>query len=154
MSALDSGRALVQAIVETARAIFAAAASSVFLLDAQEPVILDEVAGDPRFGREHRVCALDADGGAAPPRERALGVLEVLDRRERSRTPLEDGAARAVRAVGRDRARPAHGLTSADVPGRRGGASRRAPEAARPASGRAAEGSASAAGGAARAGGP
>jgi len=90
MSALDSGRALVQAIVETARAIFAAAASSVFLLDAQEPVILDEVAGDPRFGREHRVCALDADGGAAPPRERALGVLEVLDRRERSRTPLEE----------------------------------------------------------------
>jgi GAF domain-containing protein len=124
-------RALLQAIAETARAIFAAPASSIFLLDESsgelvfeavagegsgelvgrrfpaqtgiagsvlttgQPLILDDVAKDPRFGRE----AAESTGYipttlmAVPlidDEERPLGVLEVLDRRDRSRTPLEE----------------------------------------------------------------
>jgi GAF domain-containing protein len=123
--------ALLQAIVETARAIFGAAASSIFLLDPDarelifeavagegsadlvgrrfpaqtgiagsvlatgQPLILDDVSRDPRFGREvaestgympttlMAVPLISAD-------EHPLGVLEVLDRRDRSRAPLEE----------------------------------------------------------------
>jgi GAF domain-containing protein len=130
-SAEDAHRSLLQAIVETARAIFGAAAASVFLLDAErrelvfeavagagagelvgrrfpagagiagsvlvtgEPVVIDDVRRDPRFGREAAestgfmpetlmaVPLVAADGNA-------LGVLEVLDRRDRSRSPLEE----------------------------------------------------------------
>ncbi|MBD0329127.1 MAG: GAF domain-containing protein [Thermoleophilia bacterium] len=124
-------RALLQRIVETARAIFGAAASSVFLLDAGrrelvfeavagegagelvgrrfpagsgiagsvlatgEPVVIDDVRRDPRFGQEaaestgfvpETLMAVPLEGSGG----RALGVLEVLDRRDRSRSPLEE----------------------------------------------------------------
>ena len=124
-------RSLLQAIVETARAIFGAAASSVFLLDAErrelvfeavagigagvlvgrrfpagsgiagsvlataEPVVIDDVRHDPRFGQEaaestgfvpETLMAVPLEGSGGRP----LGVLEVLDRRDRSRTPLEE----------------------------------------------------------------
>jgi GAF domain-containing protein len=116
----ESYRALLRSIVETARAIFQARASSIFLLDeaadelvfesiagegeeallgrrfpsdtgiagwvlvARQPLVLEDVASDPRFAREL------AEGTGYVPRglmavpllheERALGVLEVLDR--------------------------------------------------------------------------
>jgi GAF domain-containing protein len=114
-------RDLLRSIVDTARAIFSAKASSIFLLDeetgdlvfeavsgegsdtlvgrrlpqgtgvagwvlaARQPLVLDDVGGDPRFARE----AAEATGYV--PRglmavpllhgERALGVLQVLDRK-------------------------------------------------------------------------
>jgi GAF domain-containing protein len=116
----ESYRALLRSIVETARAIFQARASSIFLLDdatdelvfesiagegeeallgrrfpadtgiagwvlaTRQPLVLEDVASDPRFAREL------AEGTGYVPRglmavpllheERALGVLEVLDR--------------------------------------------------------------------------
>ena len=113
-------RSLLQSIVEVARAIFAARASSIFLLDepsdelvfeavagegagtlvgrrfpsstgvagwvlvTQQPLVLENVSEDPRFGRE----AAESTGFVpkalmAVPllhEERSLGVLEVLDR--------------------------------------------------------------------------
>jgi GAF domain-containing protein len=123
-------RQLLQAIVETARAIFAAEAASVFLLDREtselvfeaasgagsdeligrrfpartgiagsvlmtgEPLIVDDLAHDPRFSREaaestgyvpSALMAVPLHGNDEP-----LGVLQVLDRRDRSRTPLEE----------------------------------------------------------------
>ncbi len=126
----DPYRALLQSIVEAARAIFGAAAASVFVLDEQtselvfeavagegsgdligrrfpastgiagsvlmtrQPIVLDSAADDPRFARE----AAESTGYvptslmAVPllADERPLGVLEVLDRRDRSRSPLEE----------------------------------------------------------------
>ena len=123
-------QALLQAIVETARAIFSARAASVFLLDdethelvfvavagegsselvgkrfpaatgiagsaltMEEPLIVDDVAQDPRFGRDAAestgyvpgtLMAVPLAGAGRP-----LGVLEVLDRGDRSRSPLEE----------------------------------------------------------------
>jgi GAF domain-containing protein len=118
--AAESYAALLRSIVATARAIFQARASSIFLLDeaadelvfeaiagegeegligrrfpsstgiagwvlaTRQPLVLEDVASDPRFAREL------AEGTGYVPRglmavpllheERALGVLEVLDR--------------------------------------------------------------------------
>ncbi len=123
-------RELLQAIVETARAIFASTAASVFLLDQStgelvfeavagegsadlvgrrfpartgvagsvlatgQPLVIDDVARDRRFGRE----AAESTGYvpttimAVPllADERPLGVLEVLDPTDRSHSPLEE----------------------------------------------------------------
>jgi GAF domain-containing protein len=123
-------RALLQAIVEAARAIFAAAAASVFLYDEErgelvfeavagegsdelvgrrfpagtgiagsvlatrQPLVVEHVDQDPRFAKE----AAEATGYvpaaimAVPlvSRDRPLGVLSVLDRRDRSRSALEE----------------------------------------------------------------
>jgi GAF domain-containing protein len=123
-------RALLQSIVETARAIFAAKASSIFLLDEEadelvfeavagegsrelvgrrlpasqgiagwvaatrKPLVVDDVAGDPRFSRE----AAESTGYVpkslmAVPllhEERSLGVLSVLDRPKRERFTLAE----------------------------------------------------------------
>jgi GAF domain-containing protein len=120
LGAEEHYRALMQSIVEVARAIFRAKASSIFLLDeandelvfeavagegagtlvgrrfpsstgvagwvlvTQQPLVVENVAEDPRFGRE----AAESTGFVpkslmAVPllyAERALGVLEVLDR--------------------------------------------------------------------------
>jgi GAF domain-containing protein len=116
----DTHRALLQSIVEVARAIFSAKASSIFLLDedadelvfeavagegkdtllgrrlpsstgiagwvlvTRQPLVLEDVGGDPRFARDA------AESTGYVPRglmavpllhgERALGVLQVLDR--------------------------------------------------------------------------
>ncbi len=120
LGAEEQYRALLQSIVEVARAIFGAKASSIFLLDeasdelvfeavagegagtlvgrrfpsstgvagwvlvTHQPLVVENVAEDPRFGRE----AAESTGFVpkalmAVPllyQERALGVLEVLDR--------------------------------------------------------------------------
>jgi GAF domain-containing protein len=116
----ESYRALLRSIVDTARAIFQARASSIFLLDVEadelvfeavsgegeeallgrrfptgkgivgwvlvtrQPLVLEDVASDPRFAREL------AEGTGYVPKglmavpllhgESVLGVLEVLDR--------------------------------------------------------------------------
>jgi GAF domain-containing protein len=116
----DDYRALLHSVVAVARAIFAARASSVFLLDEEadelvfeavagegaeslvgqripsstgivgwvlvtrQPLVLEDVSGDPRFSRE------TAEATGYVPKslmavpllhaERALGVLQVLDR--------------------------------------------------------------------------
>lgn len=122
--------ALLQSIVEVARAIFGARASSIFLLDEEadelvfeaiagpgsadmigtrfssstgiagwvlatrQPLVLEDVSQDPRFARD-----VAAATGYVPRalmavpllhEERALGVLEVLDRPDRARSPLEE----------------------------------------------------------------
>jgi GAF domain-containing protein len=122
--------ALLGSIVEVARAIFSARASSIFLLDEEtdelvfeaiagagsaeligsrfpsstgiagwvlatrQPLVLEDVSEDPRFARD-----VAAATGYVPRalmavpllhEERALGVLEVLDRPERARSPLEE----------------------------------------------------------------
>jgi GAF domain-containing protein len=114
-------RDLLRSIVETARAIFGAKASSVFLLDeeagelvfeavsgegsdtligqrlpqgtgvagwvlaARQPLVLDDVSGDPRFSREAaEATGYVPSGLMAVPLlhgDRALGVLQVLDRK-------------------------------------------------------------------------
>ena len=126
----DAFRALLQATVEVARAIFAAKASSVFLLDdetdelvfeavagegqgelvgrrfpsstgiagwvlvTRQPLVVDDVSADTRFSREAA-----ASTGFVPKsvmavpllvEERALGVLEVLDRPSESRVRLSE----------------------------------------------------------------
>ena len=123
-------RALLQSIVEAARAIFSARAASIFLHDEEtdelvfeaaagersgevlglrfpsstgiagwvlvtrQPLVVDDLAGDPRFAREV------AEKTGYVPRtlmsvpllyeERALGVLQVLDRREEARSGLAE----------------------------------------------------------------
>jgi GAF domain-containing protein len=120
LGAESQHRALLQTMVEVARAIFAARASSVFLLDEEadelvfeavagegaesligqriasstgiagwvlvtrQPLVLDDVASDPRFAKDV------AESTGYVPRgvmsvpllheEKALGVLNVLDR--------------------------------------------------------------------------
>jgi GAF domain-containing protein len=120
LGAEESYAALLQSIVEVARAIFSARASSIFLLDEEadqlvfaavagegaenlvgrrlpsstgiagwvlvtrQPLVLEDVGGDPRFARDA------AESTGYVPRglmavpllhdERALGVLQVLDR--------------------------------------------------------------------------
>ena len=120
MSAESEHRALLQSIVEVARAIFSAKASSIFLHDedtdelvfeavagegsdglvgtrfpsstgiagwtlvTRQPLVIEDLANDPRFARERA-----ASTGYVPRalmsvpllhEERALGVLQVLDR--------------------------------------------------------------------------
>jgi GAF domain-containing protein len=111
MSAESEHRALLQSIVEVARAIFSAKAASIFLHDEEadelsdsligtrfpsstgvagwvlvtrQPLIIDDLEQDPRHARE------SAESTGYVPRammsvpllheERALGVLNVLDR--------------------------------------------------------------------------
>ena len=122
LGAEEQHRALLQSIVEVARAIFGAKASSIFLLDeasdelvfeavagegaatlvgrrfpsstgiagwvlvTQQPLVVESVAEDPRFGREvAESTGFVPNGLMAVPLlhgERTLGVLEVLDRKE------------------------------------------------------------------------
>jgi GAF domain-containing protein len=126
----ESYRDLLQAIVEVARAIFGARASSVFLHDektdelvfeavagegAQEligrrfpsstgiagwvlvtrqPLVIEELEQDPRFAREAaESTGFIPKGLMAVPllhEERALGVLEVLDRPQQSAFSLKE----------------------------------------------------------------
>jgi GAF domain-containing protein len=123
-------RALLQAIVEAARAIFGAAAASVFLYDEErselvfeavagegsdelvgrrfpagsgiagsvlatrQPLVVEQVEQDPRFAREAAEATGYVPSGimAVPlvSGDRPLGVLSVLDRRDRSRSALEE----------------------------------------------------------------
>jgi GAF domain-containing protein len=122
--------ALLRSIVDVARAIFGARASSIFLLDEEtdelvfealsgegsdrlvgkrfpsstgiagwvlvtrQPLVLEDVSQDPRFARD----AAEATGYVPQALmavtllhgERALGVLEVLDRTAQARTSFEE----------------------------------------------------------------
>lgn len=122
--------ALLHSIVEVARAIFGARASSIFLLDeatdelvfeaisgegserlvgtrfpsstgiagwvlvTRQPLVLEDVSEDPRFARDvAESTGYTPRGLMAVPllhEERALGVLEVLDRPQQARFTLED----------------------------------------------------------------
>ena len=124
----ESFRSLLQSVVEVARAIFGAKASSVFLLDertdelvfeavagegadtligqrfpssqgvagwvlvTRQPLIIEDVAQDPRFAKEvAESTGYVPKGLMAVPllhEERSLGVLEVLDRPQRSQFSL------------------------------------------------------------------
>lgn len=126
----DDYRSLLQSIVEVARAIFGARASSIFLLDeetdelvfeavagegsetlvgtrlpsstgiagwvlvTQQPIVLDDVQSDPRFSRETAAkTGYVPKGLMAVPllyEEQSLGVLQVLDRPQRSRFSLQE----------------------------------------------------------------
>jgi GAF domain-containing protein len=130
MGADDAYRALLQATVEVARAIFRARASSVFLLDEEadelvfeavagegsetlvgmrfpsstgvagwvlvtrQPLVVDDLTKDTRFSREAAESTGYVPRGlmAVPllAEERALGVLEVLDRPEGERFTLRE----------------------------------------------------------------
>ncbi len=123
-------RALLQSIVEVARAIFGARASSIFLLDEEadelvfeavagegadtlvgqripsstgiagwvlvtrQPLVLEDVAQDPRFARDvaERTGYVPQGLMSVPllHEERALGVLNVLDRPQQARFTLEE----------------------------------------------------------------
>jgi GAF domain-containing protein len=120
LGAEEGYRALLRSIVEVARAIFKAKASSIFLLDedadelvfeavagegsetligqrfpsstgiagfvlvSRQPLVIEDVLADPRFARETaESTGFVPKGLMAVPLlygERALGVLEVLDR--------------------------------------------------------------------------
>jgi GAF domain-containing protein len=124
----DAFRELLQSIVDVARAIFGARASSVFLLDeetdelvfeavsgegadelvgkrfpagtgvagwvvaSRQSLVIEDVGQDPRFSREvAESTGYVPQGLMAVPLlhdERVLGVLEVLDRPQRSRFSL------------------------------------------------------------------
>jgi GAF domain-containing protein len=126
----EEHQALLQSIVEVARAIFAARASSIFLLDEEsdelvfeavagegsehlvgtripsstgiagwvlvtrQPIALEDVGKDRRFARDiAESTGYVPEGLMAVPllhQERSLGVLEVLDRPQRSRFSLEE----------------------------------------------------------------
>jgi GAF domain-containing protein len=130
MGAEDAYRALLQATVEVARAIFRAKASSVFLLDEEadelvfeavagegsgtlvgkrfpsstgvagwvlvtrQPLVVDDLTKDTRFSRGAAESTGYVPRGlmAVPllAEERALGVLEVLDRPEGERFTLRE----------------------------------------------------------------
>ena len=123
-------RDLLQSIVEVARAIFRAKASSIFLLDeesdelvfeavagegseslvgrrfpsstgiagfvlvSRQPLVIEDVLEDPRFSRETaESTGFVPKGLMAVPllhEERALGVLEVLDRPSDARFTLQE----------------------------------------------------------------
>jgi GAF domain-containing protein len=123
-------RALLQATVEVARAIFGARASSVFLFDEEadelvfeavagegadelvgrrfpsstgvagwvlvtrQPLVIEELESDPRFAREAaESTGFVPNGLMAVPllhEERALGVLEVLDRPQQAAFSLQE----------------------------------------------------------------
>jgi len=124
----ESFRLLLQSVVEVARAIFGAQASSIFLLDeeadelvfeavaghgaetllgkrfpsstgiagwvlvTQQPLVIEDVAEDPRFAKGvAEETGYVPKGLMAVPLlndERVLGVLEVLDRPQRSQFSL------------------------------------------------------------------
>jgi GAF domain-containing protein len=126
----ESHAALLRSIVEVARAIFAARASSVFLLDepadelvfeavagegseeligrrfpasagiagwvlvTRQPIVIEDVAQDPRFARDvAESTGYVPRGLMAVPLlhgERVLGVLEVLDRPQQARFTLAE----------------------------------------------------------------
>ena len=126
----EAYRALLQSIVEVAKAIFGARASSIFLLDettdelvfeavagegsetligtripsstgiagwvlvTRQPLVLEEVAQDPRFARDvAERTGYVPEGMMSVPllhEERALGVLNVLDRPQQARFTLEE----------------------------------------------------------------
>ena len=130
LGAEESFRSLLQSIVEVARAIFKAKASSIFLLDVEadelvfeavareeeqhlvgmrfpsssglagwvlvtrQPLVLEDVARDPRFAKDlAEGTGYVPSGIMAVPllyEERALGVLQVLDRPQRSRFSLQE----------------------------------------------------------------
>jgi GAF domain-containing protein len=121
---------LLRSVVEVARAIFGAKASSVFLLDeaadelvfaavagegeehlvgtripsstgiagwvlvTRQPLVLEDLENDPRFARDvAEATGYVPRGLMAVPllhEERALGVLQVLDRPKRSRFTLQE----------------------------------------------------------------
>ncbi len=130
ITAEEQYRALLQSIVEVARAIFGARASSIFLLDEEadelvfeavagegseflvgrrlpsstgiagwvlvtrQPLVLEDVQNDPRWAR-----GVAEDTGYLPQGlmavpllhdEEAIGVLQVLDRPQRSRFSLAE----------------------------------------------------------------
>jgi len=124
----ESFRTLLQSVVEVARAIFGAKASSIFLLDEEadelvfeaiagfgadtllgkrfpsstgiagwvlvtrQPLVIEDVTEDPRFAKDvAEQTGYVPKGLMAVPllnEERALGVLEVLDRPQRSQFSL------------------------------------------------------------------
>ena len=126
----EAYRSLLTSIVEVARAIFSARASSICLLDestdelvfeavtgtgaaellgmrlpsstgiagwvlvTQQPLVLDDVRSDPRFSRATaEKTGYVPQGLMAVPllfEERSLGVLQVLDRPQRSRFSLQE----------------------------------------------------------------
>ncbi len=130
LGAEESFQALLQSVVEVARAIFRAQASSIFLLDeetdelvfeavagegadtlrgrrfpsstgvagwvlvARQPLVIENVGEDPRFAREAaESTGYVPKGLMAVPllhEERALGVLEVLDRPQEARFSLAE----------------------------------------------------------------
>ena len=130
LGAEGSFQGLLQSVVEVARAIFRAQASSIFLLDeetdelvfeavagegaetlrgrrfpsstgvagwvlvARQPLVIENVGEDPRFAREAaESTGYVPKGLMAVPllhEERALGVLEVLDRPQDARFSLAE----------------------------------------------------------------
>ena len=130
LGAEENYRALLSSIVEVARAIFKAKASSIFLLDeatdelvfeavagegsdtlvgrrfpsstgiagfvlvSRQPLVIEDVVRDPRFSRETaESTGFVPKGLMAVPllhEERALGVLEVLDRPRDARFTLAE----------------------------------------------------------------
>src|SRR4051794_32644352 len=130
LGAEESHRELLQSVVDVARAIFRAKASSIFLLDehtdelvfeavagegadtlvgrrfpsstgvagwvlvTRQPLVIEDVADDKRFGRDAaESTGFVPKGLMAVPllhEERALGVLEVLDRPADSRFTLRE----------------------------------------------------------------
>src|SRR6266550_669440 len=130
MSSDEAYRSLLQSIVEVARAIFAAKASSITLLDeetdelvfeavagegseslvgrrfpsstgiagfvlvSRQPLVIEDVLEDPRFAREAaESTGFVPKGLMAVPllhEERALGVLEVLDRPQQAAFSLKE----------------------------------------------------------------
>jgi GAF domain-containing protein len=130
LGAEENFRELLRSIVEVARAIFSAKASSIFLLDeesdelvfeavagegseslvgrrfpsstgiagfvlvSRQPLVIEDVLEDPRFSRETaESTGFVPKGLMAVPllhEERALGVLEVLDRPSDARFTLAE----------------------------------------------------------------
>jgi GAF domain-containing protein len=130
LGAEENYRELLRSIVEVARAIFQAKASSIFLLDeatdelvfeavagqgseslvgrrfpsstgiagfvlvSRQPLVIEDVVEDPRFSRETaESTGFVPKGLMAVPllhEERALGVLEVLDRPSEARFTLAE----------------------------------------------------------------
>ena len=130
LGAEENYRELLRSIVEVARAIFQAKASSIFLLDeetdelvfeavagqgseslvgrrfpsstgiagfvlvSRQPLVIEDVLEDPRFSRETaESTGFVPKGLMAVPllhEERALGVLEVLDRPSHGRFTLAE----------------------------------------------------------------
>jgi GAF domain-containing protein len=130
LGAEESYRSLLRSIVEVARAIFKAKASSIFLLDeeadelvfeavagkgsdsligrrfpsstgiagfvlvSRQPLVIEDVLADPRFSRDTaESTGFVPKGLMAVPllhEERALGVLEVLDRPKEAKFSLAE----------------------------------------------------------------
>ena len=113
----ESYRELLQSIVEVARSIFDARASSVFLFDEEsddlvgkrfpsstgiagwvlvtrQPLVVEELDKDPRFAREAaESTGFVPKGLMAVPllhEDRTLGVLEVLDRPQKAAFSLAE----------------------------------------------------------------